>query len=186
MNTITDNERKAILHNRAVKLSEAAASAMEYDVDANKTLYVTFSIDNEVYAINDFFVQEVLTAKDITFIPGLPSFFDGIINIRGKVVSILNFRKLMQIPSNELLTNCKALILGNSDRSSEFGIVVDKISGTLSLYPHQIKPPPQNVIGFGEEFISGISPSGTIVLDAKTFIESSKLIVNQGNEKFNK
>jgi len=143
----------------------------------NTLLIVEFLLAPERYAINSSFVSEVLSLKEITAIPGAPLFVMGVINLRGKIVSIVNLKKLFNLKEKGLTELNKVILLEHGNM--EFGIVADAIAGNKLMELNDLSPPPPTLSGTGAEFISGVSPDGLILLNAESLLTSNLLRVNQ-------
>lgn len=138
---------------------------------------VEFVLHPEHYAIETSYIREVLTLKDLTHIPGTPTFIMGVILFRGKILSVLNLKNLFGIREQGLTEFNKILVIGNKDM--EFGIVSDKICHQRSFEIATISNKPMNFINNQIDFIKGIANDGTILLDAEKMLGNNSLIVSQ-------
>lgn len=138
---------------------------------------VEFLLLPERYAFEGKYISEVLLLKEITLIPGTPPFVMGVINLRGKVVSIINLKSLFNLKEWGLTQLNKVLIL--KDDTMEFGIVADEISENKSIFLNTLSPPPVTLDNIGVEYISGITPDGLILLSARNLLSSKQIIINQ-------
>jgi purine-binding chemotaxis protein CheW len=138
---------------------------------------VEFLLLPERYAFEGKYISEVLLLKEITSIPGTPPFVMGVINLRGKVVSIINLKSLFNLKEWGLTQLNKVLIL--KDDTMEFGIVADEISENKSIFLNTLSPPPVTLDNIGVEYISGITPDGLILLSARNLLSSKQIIINQ-------
>ncbi len=163
----SDNE---ILKERARQLAKKRASS---DADAEKTLVVEFLLFPEKYAIAASFVEEVLTMKEMTPLPGTPTYVMGVINFRGRIVPVINLKILFML-KEQGLTEMNKVILLRKDHIV-FGLLADGITGSQSIAIEQLAAPPLNLSNIGKEFITGLMPDGTIVLDARKIFDSHVL-----------
>lgn len=92
--------------------------------------YVSFSVGKENYAVRVTSVREIVNLTKITKVPLTPEYFEGIMNLRGEVLPVINLRKLLQIP-DENLEASKVVIL--TDNSMSVGVIVDKTSQVLRV-----------------------------------------------------
>lgn len=161
-----------ILLERAQQI--AGRKKVESHQDAATISVVEFNLAPERYAIEEKFVSEVLSLKEITSIPGTPAFVMGVINLRGRIVSIVNLKTLFNLKEKGLTELNKVLILKNE--SMEFGIVADSIFGNRSLASNGISPPPLTLDTIGIEFITGVTPDGLVLLNALNLLTSKKII----------
>lgn len=163
----SDNQ---ILKERARQLAKERGST---DGDAEKTLVVEFLLFPEKYAIAASFVEEVLTMKEMTPLPGTPEYMMGVINFRGRIVPVINLKILFKL-KEQGLTEMNKVILLRKDQVV-FGLLADGITGSQSIAIDQLAAPPHNLSNIGKEFISGLRPDGTIVMDAAKVFDSHLL-----------
>lgn len=163
-----------ILKERAFELSSRKLSA---DKEIEKLQVVGFVLAPERYAIESSFVTEVLLLKDLTTIPGIPAFIAGITNIRGKIVSILNLKVLLNIKVQGITEHNRVIML--KDGAMEFGILADAISGTSGIDISAISDPPEANSRMGNPYLMGITSDSLIVLDAAKLLSASALIIDQ-------
>ena len=166
----TDQE---ILKARALELSKTIAKPGE-SPDQQLEM-VGFYMAPERYCIESSFLQEVLILKELTFIPGVPSFIQGIINLRGQVMSIMNLRKFLDLKETGISEQNKIMIV--SHKGLEIGILVDRIKGMFTIGVSEIDPALINFGGQGREFIKGVTREGVIVLDCAALLESKKILI---------
>jgi purine-binding chemotaxis protein CheW len=140
-------------------------------------LIVEFILVPERYAVAASFVSEVLPLTEITPIPGAPAFVMGVINLRGKIVSVLNLKSRFNLKEKGLTDFNKVIILRNEQM--EFGIVADSIAGTRSMQTDNLSEPPLTLSPVAMELVSGVSPDGVILLNTSRMLNSNQLIVNQ-------
>lgn len=167
---MTKNE---ILHERA-QIASSIKSMQDIDY-SNQCSVVEFILTPEKYAIEEEFVTEAVWMKDYTPIPGTPAFVMGVINLRGRIVSIINLKNLLNIKERGLADMSKVLILSNNNM--EFGIVTDSIIGNKILDLKTLSPPPINLNRTDLEFLKGVDLNGLILLDALAILNSQKIVV---------
>ncbi len=141
------------------------------------TTVVEFLLAPEKYAIEEKYVSEVLLLKDITSIPGTAAFVMGVINLRGRIVSIINLKILFNLKERGLTELNKVIILKNE--CMEFGIVTDSITGNKILVNDTLSPPPLNLDSTGFEYITGVTPEGLILLNAAQLLSSKQIILTK-------
>jgi len=131
----------------------------------------------ERFALEEKYISEVLFLKDITPIPGTPAFVMGVINLRGKIVSIINLKSLFNLREKGLTELNRVIVLKND--TMEFGIVADSISANKSIVKSTLSPPPVNLDNIGVEYITGVTPDGLILLNALNLLSSKQIIINK-------
>lgn len=100
---------------------------LEYESDQFEIL--TFLIEDEPFCLNAHEIQEVVDLPHISYIPGMPEYFEGMFNLRGDILKLINFRAFIQHYDTETYPTCKVIIINiNVDGvSSQFGLIVDSI-----------------------------------------------------------
>ncbi|MFZ4456533.1 MAG: chemotaxis protein CheW [Bacteroidales bacterium] len=168
------NNEKEILKERARKIAVRKSDPKE-DLQEHIPV-VEFLLAPERYAFPESYVSEVLFLKEITTIPGTPAFVMGIINLRGRIVSVVNLKSLFNLKERGLTELNKVMILKND--SMEFGVVADSILGNSTIDSSQLSAPPINVDNAGIEYISGVTPEGLILLNAERLLQSKQIVLN--------
>ncbi len=110
--------------------------------------YLTFFLDREEYGLEILKVREIIGMMDITPVPRTPKFICGVINLRGKVVPVVNLRTKFGMETIE--TNGETCIIVVQAEDIEMGIVVDRVSEVIDIPTSAIQPPP----AFGNKGIS--------------------------------
>ena len=107
--------------------------------------FVVFKLKDEEYAIDIIKTHEVNRLKEITItkVPKLPDFIEGIINLRGDVVPIVNLRKKFSLPSKIIDKKTRIVIVKVDNKF--IGLLVDSVSNVLSFQEVEISPPPDEV-----------------------------------------
>ncbi|KPC55189.1 chemotaxis protein CheW [Amantichitinum ursilacus] len=136
-----------------------------------------FILAHERYAIETAWVQEVYPLRQLTPLPGTPAFVLGIVNVRGKIVSVMDLRVFFGLPARGITDLNKVMILG--DGEMEFGILGDVIIGTRMLPLADIQPPLPTLTGVRADYLKGVTASQSVVLDAQRLLRASAVVVDQ-------
>ena len=115
---------------------------------------VTFNISNEEFGIDILKVQEIIRTMEITKVPRAPEFVEGVINLRGKVIPIIDLRKRFGMDSRKHDSQTRIVVLELNRMI--VGFVVDSVSEVLRIPADTVVPPPAVVSGLDSEFISGV------------------------------
>ena len=166
------NSDDHILKERARQLAKKRKS-INNDAEEETTLVIEFLLFPEKYAIAANFVEEVITMKEITPLPGTPEYVMGVINFRGKIVPVINLKILFMLKEQGLTEMNKVLLLRKDQ--AVFGLLADGITGSRNIAMHQLAEPPLNLSNIGKDYITGLMPDGTIVLDAAKMLNSNVL-----------
>jgi purine-binding chemotaxis protein CheW len=167
-------------HRDQVLLRRAAALAQEPpDPHAlrEQTEIVVFLLAHERYGIESIHVREVFHARECTPVPCTPSFVLGVINVRGRITPVLDFRKFFGLPERESGDGCKVLILGSD--TIEFGVLADEISGMTRLNLSDLQSTLPTFHGGRIEYVKGVTADRLIVLDAARMMADPNLIVHE-------
>lgn len=116
---------------------------------------VVFRIGKEFYGIGIEVVHEIIKVPDITTMPDAPDFFEGVINLRGKIIPVIDLRKRLRLKKSEKNRSSRILITENQDRL--VGLLVDSVTEVLKLNPEAIEEPPQMISAIGIEYITGVA-----------------------------
>jgi len=165
---------KEILAERAKMISGRKDTGNQ--IDEKKMSVVEFSLIPEIYGFEETYVSEVFSLGEITEVPGAPSYVMGVINLRGRIVSVLNLKNLFNLKERGLTELNKVILLKND--KMEFGIVVDSIIGNRKLSITTLSLPPITLDRMATEYVTGITPDGLILLNALQLLTSKEIIVN--------
>jgi purine-binding chemotaxis protein CheW len=121
-------------------------------------LYLTFKLGDEMFAIYVSQVREVLDLSPITKVPQAPDFMKGMINVRGKVVPVVDLRMKFGLPPAEYTLNTRVVVVEISIDGEEvvLSALADSVHDVKEVDPDQIEPPPKMGIRWRSEFIKGI------------------------------
>ena len=146
-----------------------------FAVHADMLQYVTFKLAGQRYAMDILKVQEINNMKEITPIPNAPPYVEGAINLRGKVIPVMNLRKKFHMEDQPLTETTKIIII--DIRGTITGIVVDSVSDVLRVPANVVEPPPPVSSSVKSEFIHGVAklPDGlVIVLDMDRLLDETE------------
>ncbi|WP_304224950.1 chemotaxis protein CheW [Gracilinema caldarium] len=141
---------------------------------------VTFQLGEEHYGIDIMDVKEIVRVQDIRPIPNAPSYVEGIINLRGEIIPIINLHKRFHIKKavvgedEELLSGFIIIDLDGM----KLGVVIDKIARVVTIENEQIQAPPQMLSGIGAEYIQGVIQNEEgylIILDIRRLFNPKEL-----------
>ncbi|OGW20220.1 MAG: chemotaxis protein CheW [Nitrospirae bacterium GWB2_47_37] len=116
---------------------------------------VTFTLGSEEYAVDILKVQEINRMKEITRVPNSPAYVEGVINLRGKVIPVVNIRKKFGLP--EKATDEQSRIMIIDIQGITMGLVVDSVSEVLRVPSDIVEPAPPMTSTITTEFIRGIA-----------------------------
>ncbi len=141
-----------MVENSLEKWEEVGQRGLAKTEDAFKAL--TFWLADEEYAIDISVIEEITRPIVVTTVPRVPAYIKGIVNLRGKVIPVLNMHVRMGLAT---------FIPGNKNRfivcrteQAEIGIIADKVTDVVCLEKYQLEPPPAKIAASGSGFIKNI------------------------------
>ena len=167
------DERRKILRARAAKLAAVAEEKTE-----NRSYFevVEFTLGKERYAIESIHIREIDLLHDFTPVPGTPPFVLGLANLRGQILSIINLKKLFELPEKGLTDLNKVLVIHEGNR--EMGVLADAILGVRSLCREHLNNTLPLLTGIRAEYLQGIAQDSLVVLDAARILGDKRFAVN--------
>lgn len=166
-------ERTRVLRERARLL------AAEPDLpEVGETVEVVeFFLAHERYALESAWVREVAEIREFTPLPCTPSFVLGLVNVRGRILPVMDIKKFFGLPDKGLTDLNKILVLHGE--GIEFGVLADTIIGVRTLALAELQAPPAGFSGIHEAYLKGIGRAGEIVLDGNRLLSDEKLLIRQ-------
>lgn len=113
-----------------------------------------FRLGDDLYAIDIMRIKEIIRPMRLTNLPKFPSFVEGIINLRGSVIPVIDLRKRFDLKECEISANTRLLIV--SLASQLLALVVDEVAEVVSVMVRDIKPPPQLGDGVSSNYLIGV------------------------------
>ena len=154
-------------------------------VEQTVSQLVGFRLDNEDYAIAITMIQEIILMKPITRIPQVPDFIEGLINLRGSVIPIVNLRKRFGLPARQVDDETRTIVVNIHDKT--VGCIVDAVTQVMRINRDQIQPPPLSVLAIAHQYIAGLARLDDrllIILDLeRLFDDRASMIGGQWQEK---
>lgn len=143
----------------------------EEDEDTQKDKYLTFAVGKEDYGIEIYYVTEIIGVQKITDVPDMPAYVKGVINLRGKVIPIMDVRLRFRMPAREYDDRTCIIVVNVND--APMGLVVDTVKEVADISDKQIEPSPDVSEGNGRLFIKGLGKMGE---DVKILLDVTKLV----------
>jgi purine-binding chemotaxis protein CheW len=152
---------KEILKLRAKALAGGQDRASQ---QGKTTEVVEFLMAYERHAFEVEYVREVHPLKELAVLPGLPEFVLGIINVRGRIVSVVDLKKFFGLPTRGLPDLNRVIVI--ADGENEFGVLADAVTGVKRIAESGIQPPPPTLSGVRAKYLRGITEDRLAVLNA--------------------
>jgi purine-binding chemotaxis protein CheW len=159
-------------------MTEVLDQEIMEEEDTQKGKYLTFSVGREDYCIEIKYVTEIIGIQAITEVPELPEYVKGIINLRGKIIPVIDVRLRFKKEPREY--NDRTCIIVIDTRDISVGLIVDAVAEVQSIGDENIVPPPSIKTGFQNRFIKGIGKTGN---EVKLLLDCDKLLTDQEIEE---
>jgi purine-binding chemotaxis protein CheW len=141
---------------------------------------VTFQLGEESYGIDIMDVEGIVKIEEIRDIPNAPSYVEGIFNLRGEIIPVINLHKRFHLSRLEMTEEDELLsgfiIISLDDM--QLAVIIDKVSRVVTIDLDEIQPPPQMLSGIGAEYIQGVvnrEESYLIILDIRRMFNVREL-----------
>lgn len=137
---------------------------------------VCFKIGKEEYGIEILKVQEILKVPKITKLPKSSNFILGVIDLRGKVIPIIDLSKKFGIKGDKIQTNSRTIVVDIEGK--KVGLAIDSVSHVVKLSAGEIEPPPPVVKGISGKYITGIAKLDegfVVILDINKIFSTDEL-----------
>jgi len=115
--------------------------AVTNDDNNIEDMYLTFGVEAEEYAVNIGYVTEIVGMQKISEVPDVPTFIKGVINLRGKVIPVMDVRLRFGLPWLDYSDRTTIIVLDHDNTST--GLVVDRVNEVLDIAKDNIDPPPR-------------------------------------------
>jgi len=142
--------------------------------------YLTFELGDESYGLQILKVQEIIKMQEITKVPRTPDYVKGVINLRGKVMPVIDLRKTFGMEEVEASRDTCIIVVQvqRGEASVILGVIVDKVSEVLEISGEEIEPPPSFGTQVDTHFILGMAKtkdSVKILLDIDKVVSEGEM-----------
>lgn len=161
-------------------MSEVINEERKEEEDTLKGRFLTFSLENQVFGIEIKYVTEIIGIQPITEVPEVPDYVKGIINLRGKIIPVIDVR--LKFRKEAVGYNDRTCIVVVDIQNISLGLIVDNVAEVMTIPEENIVPPPDFKTGFQNRFIRGIGKVGN---DVKLLLDCSRLLNEDEIEDLN-
>lgn len=162
-----------ILQRRARKLSKNDSTTLpEHLLDT-----LQFRVGYERYGLDLSNSNEVFPLCHLTQIPTLPSFIAGVINLRGKIISVVNLRTLFDLNGEGVSDQQSIVVIKNAHM--EFALLVDEIIGVEPIDLDQLTSNLPTLTGIRADYLLGVTPDRIVILDALRLLTDPRMVIDQ-------
>ncbi len=149
---------------------------LEQEEDTQKGRFLTFNLDREAYGIEIIHVTEIIGIQPITEVPELPDYVRGIINLRGKIIPVMDVRLRFRKSFREYNDRTCVIVIDINDLS--IGLIVDSVSEVITIPDTEIVEPPEVTKG-GNRYVKGI---GKVHGEVKLLLDCNKLLNDEDTD----
>lgn len=164
---------EAVVQDLHQKIAEENAAASSLDL----IQLVSFNIGDEEFGVDITKVKEIIRIVEITRVPNTPDFVVGVINLRGKVIPIINLRQRLSMDSREHNKDTRIVVIEHDNKT--IGFIVDNVNEVIRISKNITEPPPQMTGSVDSQFITSIGKLEDrllILLDLEKIIEKGSQI----------
>ena len=147
------------------------ADLYDEDEDTQKDKYLTFTVGSEDYGIEIAHVTEIIGTQKVTDVPDMPGYIKGVINLRGKVIPVMDVRLRFRMPEREY--DDRTCIVVVNVHGTPVGLVVDTVKEVADIPENQIELPPELSQNSTQRYIMGLGKMGDAV---KILLDVGKLV----------
>jgi purine-binding chemotaxis protein CheW len=146
--------------------SQTALAQTEIALSARAGKYLTFQLGREVFGLQILKVQEIIGILPVTRVPRTPPYMRGVVNLRGKVIPVIDLRRKFDLPEQADGKRTCIIVMQLEGQNSKVitGIIVDEVSEVLNVTAEQLEPSPDFGEGAQTDFILGMGKVGQKVV----------------------
>jgi purine-binding chemotaxis protein CheW len=171
-------DSQAIMRMRAAAFARVPESGAERDAVVE---VVEFSVSDERYAVEATCVSEVLPFSNCTPVPCTPAFVVGLVNVRGKILHIIDLRCFFELPARGIVDLHHILVVRHG--KIELGILADQISGMRRVPLEALQSSLPTLTDIRADYLKGVTADRLAVLDVARILSDRSQIVEEEVEK---
>jgi len=157
-------------------MSDIYNDIKNFEEDTQHGRFLTFTLEEEVYGIEIRFVTEIIGIQSITKVPEVPDYVKGIINLRGKIIPVIDVR--LKFGKEPMVYDDRTCIVVIDINEVSVGLIVDNVDEVLTIDDDNIAAPPASKTGFENRYIKGIGKAGDkvqLLLDCEKLLKHDEL-----------
>jgi purine-binding chemotaxis protein CheW len=167
-------ERRGILQARARLLAQERKG--DKGLPQSPLEVVEFLLASEHYGIELRYIREIHALSEFTPLPGTPAFVLGLTNVRGQILSVIDIKKLFDLPEKGLTDLNKVIVVRT--HQMELGILADAVLGVRAIALNEFRTSLPTLTGIRAEYLKGITKDPLVVLDMDKILSDEKIVVN--------
>ncbi len=145
---------------------------LEKREDTQHGRFLAFALGEEIFCMEIRFVTEIIGIQPITRIPEVPDFIKGIINLRGRIIPVIDMR--LKFGKQAIPYNDRTCIIVVETQTLSVGFIVDNVAEVITIDDENIVSPPDNRVGIKNSYIQGIGKMGSevkLLLDCEMLLD---------------
>jgi purine-binding chemotaxis protein CheW len=147
---------------------------------AERIRIVEFGLAHERYAVDARHVRDVQPLRELTPLPCTPPFLRGLVNVRGRLVAVVDLKKFFGLPERGITDLHRVVVLQGAD--IELGLLADTVEDVHELDVARIQPTLATLTGIREDYVHGVTAERLVLLDAEAILSDPRLVVNEDVE----
>lgn len=136
-----------------------------------------FRLAQERYALETRYVREVCPLKDMTPLPRMPPFLLGVVNVRGRILPVLDLKKFFDLPEQGLTDLHRIILIEGGEL--EFGLLADATVGVRSIRIDSLQPSLPTLTGIRSEYLKGVTAERLVILDVSRILADPRILVHE-------
>jgi len=172
--TAVEQENRRLLKERARLLAKAPLIGED---DGKRLAMVVFTLAREHYGVESHCIAEVVAVPSITPIPCTPEHVRGIVNLRGRIITVIDLKNIFGLDHTGQSNQHRLIILHSE--SMEFALLADTIRGVEEIALHKIQPAPPTLTDIRADYLKGVAEGQVAVLDGPKLLNAPWLIVDE-------
>lgn len=162
-------------------MAEVYNENVALEEDTQKGRFLTFTLEGEIYGIEIKHVTEIIGIQAITKVPEVPPYVKGIINLRGKIIPVIDVR--LKFGKEAIEYDDRTCIVVIEIGEVSVGLIVDNVDEVMTIEDEDIAAPPATKTGFENKYIKGIGKAGDriqLLLDCERLLKNDELELLDG------
>lgn len=155
--------------------ARALARPPEHAIQEKTIELLEFQLAKERYALEMRYVLEVYPLRDLTPLPGTPPFLRGVVNVRGRILPVIDMKRFFALPETGITDLHRVVLVHGS--GVEMGVLADVVAGVRRVPVNRIQPSPPTPVGIRAEYLMGVTDDRLIVLDMNRVLSDPTIIV---------
>jgi purine-binding chemotaxis protein CheW len=163
----------------------SASNAVQTIACAPPGKYLTFQLGGEIYGLEILKVQEIIGMMPVTHVPRVPAYMRGVINLRGRVIPVIELRRKFGIdPVEDTARTCIVVVqVSHGNDAVTMSLLVDEVREVVDVAAAQVEPPPSFGTALDTSFIMGmgkIADRVVMLLDVDKVLSTAELVQAAG------